>query len=254
MWNETLIESMGSHENGKRWLTVQLAAIVHAAIVGVLVAGSFWYVEQMSLPAHDRKIADVFFEKDPGGPPPQKGVPRPKNSEAKQVVKQAAPPTQISQNQIEPETINKNSNEELTDLFAGESEGDPEGVQGGDPNSNSKGGFGGSGGDGTAALQGEDAIYRPNNKPDLILPMIITQIKPDYPEPLRRIRREGIVVLEAVITRTGSVQNLRLLQSAHPLFDQEAMNAVMQWKYRPATLNGKPVAVYFTVTVSFKLR
>jgi hypothetical protein len=73
MFNETLIESMGHHQNGKRLLTVQLAAIVHAAIVGVLIAGSFWYVDRMSLPEPD-KISAVLYEKIPGGPPPEFGV------------------------------------------------------------------------------------------------------------------------------------------------------------------------------------
>jgi protein TonB len=253
MWNETLIESMGSHENSKRWLTVQLAAIVHAAIVGVLVAGSFWYVDRMSLPAHE-KIADVFFEKTPGGPPLPKGVVKPKQqSEAAQSVKPISQPTQITQDRLDPETVNNISDTKFQSLFAGETSGDPEGVEGGDPNSKSKGGFGGPGGDG-AGFSSVEQILKPKDHAGIKLPVVIDQIKPEYPEPLRRARKEGIVVLEAVITATGSVKDLRILQSSHPLFSQSALNAVIQWKYRPAVLNGRLVAVYFKVTVSFKLR
>jgi TonB family protein len=68
------------------------------------------------------------------------------------------------------------------------------------------------------------------------------------------MRKEGMVILEAVITKTGVVQDAKILQSTHPLFTQTAMNAVLQWKYRPATLNGRPIAVYFKVTVRFTLR
>ena len=44
MWDETLIESMGKRNNGKRWLTVQVAAIVHAGIVAILAAASFLFM------------------------------------------------------------------------------------------------------------------------------------------------------------------------------------------------------------------
>ena len=252
MWNESLIESMGAQNNSKRWLTVQLAAIVHAAIVGVLVTSSFWYVDRVSLPTQER-ISAVYYERMPGGPPPALGVRKQQPNETSEIVKPVSAPTELVQEQLIPETINNISDSKIADVFVNNlPSGDPEGIPGGDPNSNSTGGIWGAGGNGigTAPI---DTIYH-SSTVNLILPVIIDQIKPNYPEPLRRIRREGIVILEAVIRRTGSVHDVRLLKSAHPLFDQEAMTAVRQWKYRPATLSGKPVPVYFTVTVSFRLR
>ncbi|HJZ12475.1 MAG TPA: energy transducer TonB, partial [Acidobacteriota bacterium] len=74
-----------------------------------------------------------------------------------------------------------------------------------------------------------------------------------YPEVARRARIQGTVILEAVITKTGTVEEMKILRALHPVLDQAAMNAVKQWKYKPAVLNGRPVKVYFTVTVNFQL-
>jgi protein TonB len=60
------------------------------------------------------------------------------------------------------------------------------------------------------------------------------------------------VILEAVISENGNVEGVKVLAS-RGLLDQAAIDAVRQWRYRPATLNGKPVRVYFTVTVDFVL-
>jgi protein TonB len=82
---------------------------------------------------------------------------------------------------------------------------------------------------------------------------LVKKVEPPYPEIARRSKLEGVVVLEAVITKTGSVEEVKVLRALHPVLDQAALNAVKQWKYEPAILNGKPVKVYFTVTVTFKL-
>ena len=67
------------------------------------------------------------------------------------------------------------------------------------------------------------------------------------------VRREGVVVLEAIISTEGCVQDVQVLESADPALDLEAARAVTQWKYRPALLGGRPVRVYLTVTVTFRL-
>ncbi|HSE40883.1 MAG TPA: energy transducer TonB [Acidobacteriota bacterium] len=253
MWNETLIESMGHHQNGKRWLTVQLAAIVHAAIVGVLIAGSFWYVDRMSLP-EPNKISAVLYETIPGGPPPALGVRHSKNSEISAMSKPVTASTPATQEQIVPETINNISDVALPSIENNGNDlpvGDPDGVQGGDPNSTL--GFGGGNDESNGSALNPDPIHQ-STEVGVNLPQIINQVKPEYPESLRLMRKEGMVILEAVITKTGVVQDAKILQSTHPLFTQSAMNAVLQWKYRPATLNGRPIAVYFKVTVRFTLR
>jgi protein TonB len=66
-------------------------------------------------------------------------------------------------------------------------------------------------------------------------------------------RVEGTVILEAVIGVDGTVQDVRVLRSI-PLLDASAIEAVHQWRFTPTLLNGEPVAVVMTVTVTFSLR
>ena len=60
------------------------------------------------------------------------------------------------------------------------------------------------------------------------------------------------MVLEAEISKEGTIQNLRVL-SGPPLLIQSALDAVKQWRYRPYVLNGEPVEVETTITVMFSL-
>jgi protein TonB len=78
-------------------------------------------------------------------------------------------------------------------------------------------------------------------------------VSPVYPPIAASARIEGTVVLEAVIDREGNVSNLRVVKSI-PLLDNAALEAVRQWKYEPTRLNGRPVPVVMTVTLSFVLK
>lgn len=59
-------------------------------------------------------------------------------------------------------------------------------------------------------------------------------------------------MLTAIISKTGEIQNL-VLVSEHPPLVPAAIEAVKQWRYRPFLLNGEPVEVETTITVSFEL-
>ena len=85
-------------------------------------------------------------------------------------------------------------------------------------------------------------------------PELIHRVEPEYPEPLRQARVEGLVEMEAVVTEAGEISNLRVARSTDPRLEAPARAAVAQWRYRPATFEGKPVKVYLTITTSFRLR
>ncbi len=82
-----------------------------------------------------------------------------------------------------------------------------------------------------------------------------TRVKPEYPELARRARIEGKVFLRAVIRKDGTVGDIKVLKEppGNLGFSEKAIAAVSQWRYRPATQNGRPVDVYMTVTVNFTL-
>ncbi len=82
--------------------------------------------------------------------------------------------------------------------------------------------------------------------------MILAQPQPVYPPPARNARIQGDVVLHAVIDKEGRVAELRVVSGSPWLF-RAAMEAVQNWRYRPTLLNGEPVEVETTITLSFVL-
>jgi periplasmic protein TonB len=81
---------------------------------------------------------------------------------------------------------------------------------------------------------------------------LINQTRPIYPPLARQARIQGSVVLHAIIDKQGKVAQLEVV-SGHPLLVQAALNAVKQWRYKPTLLNGDPVEVDTTITVTFSL-
>jgi len=81
---------------------------------------------------------------------------------------------------------------------------------------------------------------------------ILTQTRPLYPPLARQARIQGNVVLHAIIDKDGRVAQLEVV-SGHPLLVQSALDAVKQWRYKPTQLNGDPVEVDTTITVTFTM-
>ena len=80
-----------------------------------------------------------------------------------------------------------------------------------------------------------------------------TKVRPEYPEEARKARIQGRVILQVVIRKDGTVGDFKVLKepAADLGFAEAAIAAVEQWRYRPATKDGKPVPVYFVVVVNF---
>jgi protein TonB len=82
--------------------------------------------------------------------------------------------------------------------------------------------------------------------------LLIRKVPPAYPPLARQARIQGVVVLQAQISKEGNIQNLQLI-SGHPMLAPAAIEAVKQWKYKPYLLNGEPVEVDTQVQVNFTL-
>jgi protein TonB len=81
---------------------------------------------------------------------------------------------------------------------------------------------------------------------------LLTKTLPQYPAIARAARIQGTVVLQATISKSGSIENLRFV-SGPPMLEQAAMDAVRSWHYKPYLLNGEPVEVETTINVVFNL-
>jgi TonB family protein len=88
---------------------------------------------------------------------------------------------------------------------------------------------------------------------DVKPPIKVKDVKAVYPPMAQSAKVQGVVILETVIGVDGRVDQLRVLRSI-PLLDQAAMDAVKEWEFEPSTLNGVPVPVIVTISVSFTLK
>jgi TonB family protein len=82
------------------------------------------------------------------------------------------------------------------------------------------------------------------------LPEVLERVAPTYPDRARSDGTHGTVVLMVLVGRDGTVRGTKIVHSI-PVFDGAAQAAAMQWRFKPATSGGKPVAVWVEVSFSF---
>jgi protein TonB len=221
------------------WYTVPLSILVHAALLAVLVVVPL--VATGALPSVPTTIMLTTDAKLPDPPPPPR---------APEPIQRSKVPTTVNDPRIAPlnapETIQP---ETETPRVVGPA------VEGG---INLPGGTGLPIGTGVnigptppPAPAVPQAPLRPGG--DIKVPRKVHHVAPVYPAIAQQARVEGTVIIEATIGVDGRVKDARVL-SSKPLLDQAAIDAVMQWRFTPTLLNGVPVPVLMTVTVTFTLR
>ena len=97
-------------------------------------------------------------------------------------------------------------------------------------------------------------VYRPGN--GVLMPTVISEVKPSYTADAMRQKIQGIVMVEAVVMPDGGVGQVQVVRSLDPTFglDQEAVKAVRRWRFRPGTRFGQPVPVLVEIELTFTLR
>jgi protein TonB len=83
-------------------------------------------------------------------------------------------------------------------------------------------------------------------------PKKLVNVPPIYPEAARQARVSGIVILETVLSPSGCMTDMKVLEGI-PMLNAAAMSAVAHWRYTPTLLDGRPVPVIMTITVNFRL-
>jgi protein TonB len=214
----------------RRWYTVPLSIVTHA----LLLAGALLVplLASDTLPAPVSELAFVVVPSPPRLPPPP-------------LAPAAAPPVTINPEAAPLEAPSTIALEPPPPSF---SPGRADGVPGGLPTD--------AVGSAPVALAPPPATtpevpVRPGG--NIAFPTKVKDVPPLYPPVAVAARVSGLVVIEAVITKEGAVRDARILRSV-PLLDQAALAAVRQWRYTPTRLNGVPVEVVMTVTVTFTLR
>lgn len=94
--------------------------------------------------------------------------------------------------------------------------------------------------------------YRESD-PGVIAPKQLYSPEPEFSEKARQAKEQGTVMIVIVVAADGLPQNVRVACSSAPDLNENAIEAVKQWKFAPGTKDGKPVLVELLVDVSFKL-
>lgn len=84
-------------------------------------------------------------------------------------------------------------------------------------------------------------------------PQLVKKVEPRYPEPARRAGLEGKVIVKMWVDSDGKVQKVRVLKSDAEIFNEPAIEAARQFVFTPAYLNNKPVAVWVSYPIRFRL-
>ncbi len=142
--------------------------------------------------------------------------------------------------------------------------GDPDGIPG-PPSAGSGNGFGVGTGDDHGIGPGKGPGVGPGKNGGfgdtpfhigggISSPVLVTQILPEYSEEARKARFQGRVVLDTIVLEDGTVKVVRVARGVGFGLDEKAIAAVVQWRFRPARMNGKPVPVALNVEINFNLR
>jgi protein TonB len=247
----------GRSAGRKRAWILTSSLLLHTAALATLGGFEAWQVQAVAEPP----IAAVFEVQLPLPalpPPPRRESKQPEADRSQPRSKSPAtpaPPAQPPATQPDPRAADKAvpppADPQPADPRLAQADVDPFGThRAGDGN-----------GDGTGDTAWRDGVGNADDGPlpvggRISRPQIIpgTKVEPRYTELARQARLQGAVVLRAVIDERGNVVDVEIRKRLRFGLDEEAVKAVSQWKFTPALLNGRPVKVYFDLTVQFEVR
>src|SRR6202521_5779098 len=240
MFEDSLIES-GNKLKTKRLGTTVLSFLLQVGLIGILILIPLIYTD--ALPKGNLMTFLVAPPPPPPPPPPPAAAVKVVKIQSEVINGQLRTPTKI------PSKVQMIKEEEApTDLGGGV----PGGVPGGIPGGSTGGVMGGILSSANTAIPKVATPQRVRVSTGVATGLLIKKVTPNYPQLAKQARIQGTVVLQAEISKDGTIQNLQLI-SGHPMLAPGAIEAVRQWRYKPYLLNGEPVAVETTVQVNFSL-
>lgn len=241
MFQDSLIESGGRLKTKRLWTTL-FSVFMQAFLIGIMILIPLIYTE--ALPK--QQLMTFLVAPPPPPPPPPPAAPV-------QVVKVVQ--TDIENGQLRTPTKIPQKVAMIKEEEAPPPVNNMGGVVGGVPGGVPGGSMGGVLGGILSATSSAPKLAAPTRvrvSQGVSEGNLISQIKPPYPPMAKMARVQGSVVLQAIISKQGTIENLRVV-SGHPMLVQPALDAVRQWRYRPYLLNGEPVEVETQITLNFSL-
>lgn len=237
--------------------TLPISIAVHLVGIGALFASMIWNVV---LPTQSPKVVVAYsltqVPDPPPPPPPPKTTAAPKATPAKAAPPPPVPLAQIVAPTIIPDTIPDVVPPPLTPpppppapvaAAPAAETGSAKGMTGGEAGSTGR--AGGTAGGITFGDDGRVYVDR-----TLKLPLKeVDHEYPHYPDAAKAKRLEGTCVVRYTIGKNGRVIDMAILNhAADPMFDEETLNTIRNWRYRPMVVNGKPVEVVHEVEVNYQ--
>jgi TonB family protein len=206
-------------------LAVGLAVAFHLVLFVVHFPSRIKALEDRSQPAKVFVVQQIRFK----APPPKAAQQIPKQKEKKRIIPIPDPTPEEPEPIVVEEVEMPEIDALIGDVVFGIPEGPPAAY--------------GVGGEGPIRLGG-----------DVVPPEKIFYPSPRYTEEGRQARITGVVILEAVIDTVGNVANVKVLKGLPMGLTESAVETAKQWKFRPATRGGEPVAVFLNLTIRFSLQ
>ena len=236
MFEDSLVESQGRLKSKRGWTTI-VSFGVQIGIVCILILIPLIYTE--ALPTKQLLTFLVAPPPPPPPPPPPAAAP---------VVKRI--PTEIMDNVLRtptkiPQKIAKIVEDEAPapsntmGVIGGIAGGAPGGVLGGILSS-------------ANAAPPKIAPQRVKVSSGVVAGNLINKVNPVYPAIAKQAHITGTVILQAIISKQGTIEGLKVIQG-HPMLVNNAVEAVKQWRYKPYILIGEQVEVETKVTVNFTM-
>jgi protein TonB len=241
-------------ERRRAWILTS-SVVLHGLALATLAGFETWRVAAVAEPPV-AAVFEVQLPLPPLPPPPsprtppavrrQAASPRPQSIAPATPAVPATPPLTQPDPKAPPHEPSKQLDPALADPATPAAPGPETSGPGGDSHGTRSGSWG-PGGDDDRPLPVGGRIRPPQIVPG-------TKVQPHYTEQARQARLQGVVVLQATIDERGNVIDVHLLKTMRFGLDEEAVKAVSQWKFTPALLDGRPVKVYFDLTVQFEVR
>jgi protein TonB len=254
MFESSLISLTPKKRSRRRVLALPIAVALHLVALASFTFANYWHIGAVGEPP----VNTVFISAS-----------LPPLPEAK--IKQGGPAEVRTKTPVTPPSTPVQPKDSPADLPAKDSSsstvtlvhvddpgpGDPNGDKNGDSNGSIKGvvGVPYSGQTHAEVGFGEQVDTKPLHVGGAVTkPVLIDGPQPRYTELARRAGTQGIVILEAIIDEQGRVTDLRVVKDLPMGLDKAALEAVRSWRFQPSTLNGRPVKVYYNLTVNFSLQ
>ncbi len=228
---------------GQRSTTLAFSLILHGVLIAAVVIVPLFMSDLLPVP--DTALHAFFVAPNAIAPPPPPPPPPPAGARA--VTRAPAAPRPVETPTFTaPVEVPTEVKPDNTGIDLGVEGGVPGGVEGGVPGGVVGGIIGGL----PQEAPPPPKMVRIGGQ--IIAPAVIHRVAPEYPRLAVSARLNAVIQLEAQVDVRGIVQQVTVTHG-HALFDEAAIAAVKQWRYKPLLLNGTPTPFVLGVTIGFRL-